>query len=387
MANAMASTSAPVLQDQDRLALVSSLYGPGSVACWYLTKVSLLVTWTLHPRKRASGSIEVDLIAVLTLAVVANGHFVTQVQNLLAQSHGAGSSIKGNPTQLVAALEAPCVILDTYAPISAILSFVAIHIEAKRRNTLINIVGLSSFAVWCYVHLSGFAELSLEYDPTAPSTEDHPKFTRFFAANFPNLSVGIMMTLLVIYIVYAIMHLLVPDLCWSPFPSLARRALEVQQRPPEQMAVRFGRGTTSIQEHRRLRTWQKKMIVEGSACAMSLLLMIAILVQCFTMLHLSSINHDSVVSAQTRRRKLKQYTARMLGNLFPRSSYSIMDLDQAVAVAAGASILVFRIYGVAKARFEIWRNNALLPVASASVIVTSSGRDNSGIELEPQPPR
>ena len=386
MANAMASISAPVFQDQDRLALVSSLYGPGSVACWYLTIISLLVTWTFHPRKRTSGSVEVDLIAVLTPVIVASGHFATQIQTLLVQSGRASSNIDGSHVQLVAALEAPCVIVNASSPIIAILGFMAIHIETKRRHTLIHGVGLLSFTGWCYIYSSGFAELSLTYDPMMPYTHDRPKFSRFLTVNFPHITIGIMMTLLVIFLVQATMHLLVPNLCWTPFPSAARHISEMQRRPQVQTASsgREGRETRSIQEPQRLRTWQKKMVVESSAFAMCLLVVIAVFVQFFVMLHLSSINHDSVVSAQTRRQKLKQYTACMFSNLFPESSYSIMDLDQAVTLTAGVSILAFRIYGVAKARFEIWKNKATLPVASPSPTVMTSELENNAIELESQ---
>ena len=383
MVNAMASNSVPVLQDQDRLALVSSIYGPGSVTCWYLTITSLFITWTLHPRKRSSGSVDVDFIAVMTLPVVASAHFVTQAHNLLGQTRGASSSIDGSHAQLIAALEAPCVIVNTSSPIVAILGFMAIHIETKRRHTLIHLFGLLSFTCWCYIYSSGFGELSLTYDPMAPYTRDRPKFTRFLIVNFPHITAGIMMTLLVIFLVQASMHLFVPDLCWTPFPSAVRHISKVQRRPLEQTAG-FGRLTRSMQGRQRVRPWQKKQIVEGSAFAMYLLVVIAVLIQFFVMLHLSSISHDGVVSAQTGSQKLKQYAARMFGNLFPRSSYSITDLDQAVAATAGASILAFRIYGVAKARFEIWKNKARLPVASPSLTATRSGAANNAVELESQ---
>jgi hypothetical protein len=36
---------------EDRYAKVSSLYGPGTIAAWYFTLLSVLVSWTLHPSK------------------------------------------------------------------------------------------------------------------------------------------------------------------------------------------------------------------------------------------------------------------------------------------------------------------------------------------------
>lgn len=60
----------------NRFVKVSSLYGPGTIAAWYFTVLSVLVSWTLHPRKRKSGSIDVDLVATLTLPAVAVGHLM-----------------------------------------------------------------------------------------------------------------------------------------------------------------------------------------------------------------------------------------------------------------------------------------------------------------------
>ena len=61
---------------ENPLIAVSSLYGPGSIACWYLTAFSVLISWTVHPRKREKDSIDGDLIATLTLPCIAAGHLV-----------------------------------------------------------------------------------------------------------------------------------------------------------------------------------------------------------------------------------------------------------------------------------------------------------------------
>jgi hypothetical protein len=63
----------------DLYSLVSSLYGPGTTACWYLTALSYHASWTLHPKKRMSGSIDTDFIALLTFPTVAAGHLISQV--------------------------------------------------------------------------------------------------------------------------------------------------------------------------------------------------------------------------------------------------------------------------------------------------------------------
>src|SRR6201999_2905001 len=69
-------------EDPDQFSLVSPLYGPGSMLCWYLTTLSVLLSWMLHPHKRASGSIDVDLVAVLTLPAVAAGHLIVLFRSI-----------------------------------------------------------------------------------------------------------------------------------------------------------------------------------------------------------------------------------------------------------------------------------------------------------------
>jgi hypothetical protein len=46
--------------------------------------------------------------------------------------------------------------------------------------------------------------------------------------------------------------------------------------------------------------------------------------------------------------------SRLVQALFPRTNVSIMDLDQAVAVLAGATVLGFGLYGAANANYEKW---------------------------------
>jgi hypothetical protein len=48
--------------DHSRYEWVSSLYGPGPTSAWYLTFLAVVVSWTLHPQKRVSDSIESELL-------------------------------------------------------------------------------------------------------------------------------------------------------------------------------------------------------------------------------------------------------------------------------------------------------------------------------------
>ncbi|KAF2466948.1 uncharacterized protein BDR25DRAFT_359009 [Lindgomyces ingoldianus] len=50
---------------------VSSLYGPGAVGCWLCIVLSVFVSWTLNPWLRRRDIITIDLIAALSLPLIA----------------------------------------------------------------------------------------------------------------------------------------------------------------------------------------------------------------------------------------------------------------------------------------------------------------------------
>ena len=183
-------------QPQSQLALVSSFYGPETVTCWYLTTLSVIVSWTLHPQKRKSGSIDVDLIAVLTLPAVAAGHLVSQYRSFLHQDRTtrASGSVDGKYSQSIAAIEAPFNVTETFMAISIILTIVATWMFCIRRAILVGLIILSCFTVECSIHFSGFTDLGLRYRPGI-SANDHPVFTRFFVADFAGLVIAILVIL------------------------------------------------------------------------------------------------------------------------------------------------------------------------------------------------
>ena len=58
-------------------------------------------------------------------------------------------------------------------------------------------------------------------------------------------------------------------------------------------------------------------------------------------------------------RALKGFVTVFVRDFFPRSNCSIQDLDQAVAAAAGATVLAFSIYSVAKAYHKSFKSNEM----------------------------
>lgn len=55
---------------------VSSFYGPGAVACWLCSFVSVVIAWTLNPSSRRKDVISNDLIAVLSYPTIAAIHML-----------------------------------------------------------------------------------------------------------------------------------------------------------------------------------------------------------------------------------------------------------------------------------------------------------------------
>ena len=143
----------------DRLAQVSSLYGPGTVTSWYLTLVSIILSWLLHPQKRRSDSIDVDLITVLTLPAVAAGHLLYllhQIRHLLLQCHGAQVEFDGDAelVQMFAAAEAPLVITNVALLMSAFLVAVAASRRGPRRSLAVTVVFALCLGTEIYVLIS-----------------------------------------------------------------------------------------------------------------------------------------------------------------------------------------------------------------------------------------
>ena len=354
-------------QPQSELALVSSLYGPGTITCWYLTTLSLLVSWTLHPQKRRSGSIDVDLIAVLTLPAVAAVHLITQVREFIHQDEivRASSSVDWKYQQSVAAIEAPFNVTETFMAISVILFIAAAWAFCIRRSIFVASIGLLCFTVECYVHFSKFTALGLRYKPGV-SVDNHPGFSRFFVADFAGLVIAILVTLSLCGLIstaIAFYMLLPPRTEFSHSRNDAESSNEEAYR--ERTSALAARSTRSARTthvdpfHQKLNTITIVMtlfaplggLMSGFPFAFSLAW--------------PSTNHQDSTSATTSVwQTIEASINRLVRGLFPRTACSITDLDQGVAAAAGATILGFSLYSVAKAYYTIWNRNKTTSLGS-----------------------
>ncbi len=138
---------------QERLALVSSLYGTGTVLYWMLIGLSCLISWTLHPRKRRSGSVDDDLVAFLSFGFVARGHLVSQTCTFPAGVDASLSMAHPALLQHIAALEASIKVTETSMQICVILFLAAVCFKCVRRACLIALDGLFGLSAELYLRI------------------------------------------------------------------------------------------------------------------------------------------------------------------------------------------------------------------------------------------
>lgn len=139
----------------DRYALVSGLYGPGSIGCWLFTLASVVVCWTWNREYSRKDSIGNDLIATLALPAIAAGHLLLQ----LLQYPGDTAELMALPANEVepygAAIEASLNICETFCAVSVFLvclQFALLKPNIVKRAGLVAAVGCWCAAVEVYMH-------------------------------------------------------------------------------------------------------------------------------------------------------------------------------------------------------------------------------------------
>ena len=367
---------------QNQLALVSSLYGPGTIACWYLTALSVLVSWLLHPRKRQSGSIDVDLIAVLVLPAVAAGHLFSQVRGFLSQDNimPAGSNADWKYRQSVAAIEAPLNVTETFLPISAILLIVASLTFCFRRVIFVSSVALLCLAVEFYVHFSKFRDFGLQYKRQDVSEAMMTTFSRLFIADFASLSIAILVTMSV----SSIISTAIAVCMYSPPKTASSTSQQDIERVNDIASIErtTSSPTTSTVEVARSSEWtlgirlprrSKDFSIRSSAVVNVLMLPLAFILSLLPPIWHCTNSPRVATAKMPFWQTLNHNASRFARDFFPRSAYSITDLDQVVAAAAGATVLSFSVYSVAKAHYELWSGRRTPPSASTGTELSRLG--------------
>ncbi|EXJ60729.1 hypothetical protein A1O7_04882 [Cladophialophora yegresii CBS 114405] len=378
-------------QVAERYALVSSLYGPGTIACWYLTILSVLVSWTLHPRKRKSGSIDVDLLATLTLPTVAAGHLISQISTLTpGHDNSPGSGVEANQfAQSIAAIEAPFSVVESFMAISVILFLVSVWMVCLRRAISVAMVGLLCLATECYIHFSSFRELGIRYNPLGAPSDEKPAFTRSFVADFTGLVIAIPVILAVCsatlsaIITYMLRSGSVPQEIEqgarrrpNENPAASQRAVEML-RPSTEAAQRNTppavSGLTQSGDRVGMEEWKRDAKrterVARTSAWISLVFVPATALLSILPSAMNALQFSYAVLAASSGRTITVWARLKIfaGHFYPHSSNSFLDLDQAVATAAGATVLGFSIYSVANARYKMQSSRQSIRVEEDSI--------------------
>ncbi|KAF4338639.1 acetyl hydrolase [Fusarium beomiforme] len=282
----------------DRWALVSSLYGPGTFWSWFCIVASVFISWTINPSTKRSGSITNDLIAALTLPVVAAADALYQLAKYdrpdrprLLQSH------LPEDIQLVAALEAPLAICEVYVVLAMFLHSTASRKYQWKRMALIAVSTIICFSPELVVFFS-YPHLSVSMSA----------FARPFLFNFV-LALGFISGIMAIMTGISLIR--------TAVVALYRKA-----SPPSN-----GRQHLTTFENR-------SNLLAG--------ILIALVI--------TTVKSGYAGNTQYFAAQILGIHTRIL-RFAPQSNVPITDLDQIVALAGGVITLLFSIYDAAK----VWR--------------------------------
>ena len=324
--------------DGDRFATVSSLYGPGTVSAWYFTSLSVLISWTLHPRKRDSRSIDVDLISTLFLPAVASGDVFLRVRSLASHNAFGPDDTSLRVVQFITATEAPFIITERFTGFSVILFGIAVWTFSARRAALVAVIGVECFAIDYFVH-----QADIRYRGKRPwagaLVNDDAAFSRLFLADF-NVFIVAFITFLGMI---------------APLRSLAMSmtciGIETQLPSGRTQRIDFSEAQIkSNQERIRQRTRMSRRHVEIFTCMSAAFLYSVLLTTLF-----AAVDHNAWQDSDLSNRPASWTLFKGSLQFFPRTACSITDLDQAVAAVAGATVLAFSIYSAGKAYYKIWK--------------------------------
>ena len=361
------------------LATVSSLYGPGTVTCWYFTVASVLVSWTLHPHKRNSGSIDVDLIATLTLPSVAAGH-------VISQSHSTNGSIRElmggqdlRSKSAIAAIEAPFIIVETFMALSVILFLIAAWMANIRRALCVAVVGLLCFVVECYIHFSHIESLRMLYYLDFERTEFFvvPDFVVHLIGFITGISIMLSLFVRCSAIIVGVFLIFIlkksSPSCWdigitgqtegistatiSPGPRITSLQTVNTQEDVSNDTRRIWLRMLQGIEKDLLRTHGNQKRVLTSITMISCLFLPISFFATVLPLAMNSAHVFYFCMGEPFLAALGAFAMVYIRNFSPQSNISILDLDQAIAATTGATVLAFSIYGVTKAKYKSFGAN------------------------------
>jgi len=278
-----------------RESLVSSLYGPGTTIGWLLTVASVFATWTLNPYYRRRDTITSDFVAALAFPSVASIHLMNMVANFPGTGSDLFTSADPATVCIAAAIEAPLTICASFMTLSVGLFAVAGLARHHRRASCVFIVGLLAFLSDVVLYVLSFGIETGESNLSRP-----------FLFNLPWAMFVVVLFLVVGLMVYVISLELVPGV-----PSSFVRVSDYMNRLYSRI----------------------RQLCRQGAARLSLYSLVSIPA---TMVFSAGIGAGLFERTQYQR---ETTPVKRLLYFIPQSSASFKDLDQAMAVGAGARTL------------------------------------------------
>lgn len=333
--------------DEDELALVSSLYGRGTILCWLFTILACLISWTGDKRKRKSDTLNADFIGILTLPSVAAGHTLYQIRCLKTLSYSDMRPVK--ITQFSRAIEASLTIIETFITFSIVLFLLVFLARCYKRAVSIALTGLFCLATEYLVYSQ------LTSSPNQELRAITTNFTRSFVSN-SGVIIGVMLILVVACIAITLSLALyvfyrTPPRHLEPIPeetaAFARTIMERETlHTPE----------TFVQQRSRN---QLGHVLKG----MSLGVGIAVILVTSSYTATNASIYIGVHSLSVGMPESSDWwygvgyavQRRFLAAFFPKTVTGLGDLDQAVALGTGCVILWLSLWSVGSKWYSNWK--------------------------------
>ncbi len=306
------SMSSTLATQSNRYDLISSFYGPGAVAGWYLTTLACLISFSLHSRKRSRDSITADLIAVLTFPTVTAADLITQVRSYPKESTTLA--------QNAASIEATLIVTETFLTIDVVLFLLAVGFKCVRRGFLLAIVGLFCFSAECYVYFSPSVSQAIGQNLDRP-----------FLINFGTILISVMAVLLIcITCALSLIAVFFSMPSYQPYARPTERDVEATRKD-----------------------WERDFKQSHNAKALTIITMVFL--PCTFVASAFPLSSGALVNLPSQLLPwIRTAASRLAHDLIPTSNTSVKELDQAVTLLAGASVLGFSLYSTANAYYQAW---------------------------------
>ena len=276
-----------------------------------------MILFGLHPRKRKADAITADLIATLVFPSVAAGDLISHVH---FYSSTAAPLKDVTSAQRSAGIEASLVVIESFLAIDVVLFLLAVGFNSIRRGCLLAAAGLFCFSAECYLSF-------------LPHVGDniYEHLERSFLVTFKTILIVLLVTLSILatFAIGLIVLYFVTPLT----------------KPEQEVTDEVGELTQKL---------AKQEFVDSHAMRLSVWMTMLSLPLCFLGTAWPLFSSSFTDPTPHLMQWLRATSSHFARALVPKSDISIKELDQAIALLAGATVLGFNLYSGANSYHKAW---------------------------------